>query len=87
MNVIVRSRIVGTFLGYSPGVVHRLDDGSEWVQVGNVEEYVYRRDRGAGSSETGNVTGSTWKEPAASPRCAVSWETLGGNWGVLRPKR
>jgi hypothetical protein len=25
-----------------PRVVHRLDDGSEWEQVGNVEEYVYR---------------------------------------------
>jgi hypothetical protein len=23
-------------------VVHRLDDGTEWEQVGNVEEYVYR---------------------------------------------
>jgi hypothetical protein len=42
MNVVVRSRIVGTFLGYSPGVVHHLDDGSEWEQVGGVREYVYR---------------------------------------------
>ena len=42
MNVVVRSRIVGTFLGYSPGLVHHLDDGSEWEQVGNVREYVYR---------------------------------------------
>jgi hypothetical protein len=42
MNVVSASRIVGSFLGYSPGVVHRLDDGSEWVQVGNVREYVYR---------------------------------------------
>jgi hypothetical protein len=24
------------------GVVHRLDDGSEWEQVGGVKEYVYR---------------------------------------------
>jgi hypothetical protein len=42
MNVVVQSRIVGTFLGYAPRVVHRLDDGTEWEQVGRVEEYVYR---------------------------------------------
>jgi hypothetical protein len=42
MNVVVRSRILGTFLGYAPGVVHRLDDGSEWEQVGDRREYVYR---------------------------------------------
>ena len=42
MNVIVESRIIGTFLGYSPHIVHRLDDGSEWEQVGNTREYVYR---------------------------------------------
>ncbi len=42
MNVVAVSRIIGTFLGYAPGVVHRMDDGSEWEQVGNVEEYVYR---------------------------------------------
>jgi hypothetical protein len=42
MNVIVTSRIVGTFLGYSPGIIHQLDDGSEWEQVGSLEEYVYR---------------------------------------------
>jgi len=42
MNVEVVSRIQGTFLGYAPGVVHRLDDGSEWEQVGRTEEYVYR---------------------------------------------
>jgi hypothetical protein len=29
-------------LGYAPGVVHRLDDGSEREQVGIVKEYVYR---------------------------------------------
>ena len=27
MNVVVKSRISGMFLGYAPGVVHRLDDG------------------------------------------------------------
>jgi len=42
MNVIVESRIIGTLLGYSLGVVHRLDDGSEWEQVGNTREYVYQ---------------------------------------------
>ncbi|QDV36417.1 hypothetical protein [Tautonia plasticadhaerens] len=42
MIVEVDSRLVGTFLGYAPGAVHRLDDGSEWEQVGNVKEYVYR---------------------------------------------
>ena len=42
MNVVAVSRIVGTFLGYAPGVVHRLDDGTEWEQTGGVEEYVYR---------------------------------------------
>jgi hypothetical protein len=41
MNVVIVSRIVGTFLGYAPGVIHRLDDGSEWQQVGPVEEFVY----------------------------------------------
>jgi hypothetical protein len=42
MSVIVESRIVGTFLGYAPRVVRRLDDGSEWEQVGNSREYVYQ---------------------------------------------
>jgi hypothetical protein len=42
MNVVAVSRIVGTFLGYAPGVVYRLDDGTEWEQVGRAEEYVYR---------------------------------------------
>jgi hypothetical protein len=42
MNVVISSRTVGTFLGYSPGVIHRLDDGSAWEQVGKVQEYVYR---------------------------------------------
>jgi hypothetical protein len=42
MNVVVRSRIQGTFLGYALGVIHRLDDGSEWEQVENAQEYVYR---------------------------------------------
>ncbi len=41
MSVVIESRIVGTFLGYAPRVVHRLDDGSEWEQVGEVKEYVY----------------------------------------------
>jgi hypothetical protein len=40
--VIVGSRIYGTFLGYAPGIVHRLDDASEWEQVGAIKEYVYR---------------------------------------------
>jgi hypothetical protein len=39
---VVSSRIQGTFVGYAPGVVHRLDDGSEWEQVGKAQEYVYR---------------------------------------------
>jgi hypothetical protein len=42
MDVVFSSRIVGTFFGYAPGVVHRLDDGSEWEQVGNAVEHVYR---------------------------------------------
>jgi hypothetical protein len=42
MSVIVESRIIGTFLGYGPRIVRRLDDGSEWEQVGNTKEYVYR---------------------------------------------
>jgi hypothetical protein len=42
MNVVASSRIVGTFLGYAPGIVHRLDDGSEWEQTGDTKEYVYR---------------------------------------------
>lgn len=33
---------IGSFLGYAPGVVHRLDDGTEWEQVGDTKEYVYR---------------------------------------------
>ena len=37
MNVVVESRIAVTFLGYDPSVVHRLDDGMEWKQVGKVE--------------------------------------------------
>jgi hypothetical protein len=36
--MIVKPRIVGTVLGYSPGVMHRLDDGSEWEQVGDLKE-------------------------------------------------
>jgi hypothetical protein len=42
MSVIVESRIIGTFLGYAPGIVHRLDDASEWEQVGAIREYVYQ---------------------------------------------
>lgn len=42
MSVIVESRIIGTFLGYAPGIVHRLDDASEWEQVGAIKEYVYQ---------------------------------------------
>jgi hypothetical protein len=42
MNVVVQSHIQGTFLGYAPGIVHRLDDGSEGEQVGIPKEYVYR---------------------------------------------
>ena len=34
MNVVIESRIQGTFLGDAPGMVHRLDDGSEWEQIG-----------------------------------------------------
>ena len=59
MSVIFASRIMGTFLGYVPCVVHRLDDGSEWVQVGNIKEYVYRERPAAGLSGTGSGTGST----------------------------
>jgi hypothetical protein len=42
MKVVIESHIQGTLLGYAPGVVHRLDDASEWEQVGNTKEYVYR---------------------------------------------
>jgi hypothetical protein len=42
MKVVAWSRIQGTFLGYAPVVVHRLDDGTEWEQVGLTKEYVYR---------------------------------------------
>ena len=42
MDMVVSSRIVGAFLGDAPGVVHRLDDGSECEQVGNVVEHDYR---------------------------------------------
>jgi hypothetical protein len=42
MKLVVESHIQGTFLGYAPGVVHKLDDGSEWEQTGNRKEYVYR---------------------------------------------
>jgi len=42
MKVVVESHIQGTFLGYARGVVHRLDDGSEWEQTGNTQEFVYR---------------------------------------------
>jgi hypothetical protein len=40
------SRIQGTFLGYTSGVIFRLDDGTEWQQVGRAEEYVYREQSG-----------------------------------------
>ncbi len=42
MDVVVSSRVVGTFLGYAPRAIHRLDDGSEWEQVGGVTEHVCR---------------------------------------------
>jgi hypothetical protein len=42
MRVVIEPRIVGTFLGYAPRVVHRLDEGSELEQVGHFKEYVYR---------------------------------------------
>ncbi len=41
MRLVVVSHIQGTFLGYAPGVVHRLDDGGEWEQTGDMKEYVY----------------------------------------------
>ena len=46
MKIVVKSYIQGTFLGYAPGVVHRLDDGTEWEQTSNTEEYVYREHPG-----------------------------------------
>lgn len=42
MKLVVESHIQGTFLGYAPGVVHKLDDGSEWEQTGSTKEYVSR---------------------------------------------
>lgn len=42
MKLVVESHIHGTFFGYAPGVVHKLDDGSEWEQTGNIKEYVHR---------------------------------------------
>ena len=42
MKVVIESYIQGTFLGYAPGFVHALDDGTEWEQTGNTKEYVYR---------------------------------------------
>ena len=81
MDVVVRSRILGTFLGYAPGVVHRLDDGSEWEQVGNVREYVYRERPGcrgpeherlwidvegtSGVAEVRGYSGKRWAGPGA----------------------
>ena len=41
MKLVVSSHIQGTFLGYAPGVVHKLDDGSEWEQTGGTKGYVY----------------------------------------------
>jgi hypothetical protein len=41
MRLVVVSHIQGTFLVYAPGIVHRLDDGSEWEQTGDAREYVY----------------------------------------------
>ena len=38
----MRPGVIGTFLGYAPGVVHRLDVASEWEQVGVVKEHVDR---------------------------------------------
>lgn len=42
MKLVVASYIQGTFLDYAPGVVHKLDDGSEWEQTGNTKEYLNR---------------------------------------------
>lgn len=42
MKLVVQSRIQGTFLGYAPGVVHKLDDGSQWQQTSGLQEFVYR---------------------------------------------
>ena len=42
MRLVVVSHIQGMFLGYAPGIVHRLDDGSELEQTGEMKEYVYR---------------------------------------------
>jgi hypothetical protein len=42
MSVIVESRIIGTFLGYAPGVIHRLDDASEGEQVYVVPSVMWR---------------------------------------------
>jgi hypothetical protein len=84
MNVVISSRIVGTFLGYAPGVVDRLDDGSEWEQVGNVKEYVYRERPGCrivwdrerhwidveGTSGVAEVRRYTWR-PWSGPGASV----------------
>lgn len=41
MRCLYVSRIVGTFLGFAPDTIHRLDDGSIWRQVGTRIEHVY----------------------------------------------
>lgn len=41
MRVLYRSRIIGTFLGYAPNTVHRLDDGTASRQVVDRVEHVY----------------------------------------------
>jgi hypothetical protein len=43
MSEMVESQIIGTFFGYAPGVVHRLDDAGEWEQLGNTKEFVLPR--------------------------------------------
>lgn len=70
MKLVVESHIQGTFLGYAPGVVHKLDDGSEWEQTSNTREYVYRERPGCRVFWNREPTEPPPRTPSASSQAA-----------------
>ena len=64
------------------GVVHRLDDGSEWEQVGSVKEYVYRERPGCRNvREHEAALDRRGRDQRGGGGLAVLGEAVGGGGG------
>lgn len=77
MRLVVVSHIQGTFLGYVPGVVHRLDDGTEWEQTGDTKEYVYRERSGCRVFWDRE---RLWIDVEGTSGVAQVWRYMGKRW-------